>query len=158
MRFVYILTHLTIPFFFPLVYHFFHFSQKFVTQQSCGELDPERLKGKVAYRTRELLQQGCDAKNLKILKGSIGPDHVHMLLSCPTDLAPSQIMQYLKGRSSHLLQDEFPELKRKYWGQHMWGRGYFCGTVGEVDEETIKHYIETQGIEERAENFKVVEE
>lgn len=44
VRFVYILTHLTIPFFFPLVYHFFHFSQKFVTQQSCGELDPERLK------------------------------------------------------------------------------------------------------------------
>ena len=102
--------------------------------------------------------KNSEAKNLKILKGSIGSDHVHMLLSCPTDLSPSQIAPYLKGRSSHLLQDEFPELKKRYWGQHMWGRGYFCGTVGEVDEETIKHYIETQGVDETDENFKIVEE
>ena len=81
------------------------------------------LRKNVAFRLRELLQQGCDARNIKILKGSIGVDHVHMLLSCPTNLAPSQIMQYLKGRSSKLLQDEFPELRKRYWGQHMWGRG-----------------------------------
>lgn len=104
-----------------------------------------------------MLQQGCDARNIKILKGSIGADHVHMLLSCPTDLAPSQIMQYLKGRSSKLLQDDFPELRKKYWGQHMWGRGYFCGTVGAVDEETIKDYIENQGKEE-TDNFTIEEQ
>lgn len=68
------------------------------------------LRKDVAFRLRELLQQGCDARNMKILKGSIGVDHVHMLLSCQTNLAPSQIMQYLKGRSSKLLQDDFPEL------------------------------------------------
>ncbi len=45
-------------------------------------------------------------------------------------------MQYLKGRSSQLLQDPFPELKKRYWGQHLWTRGYFCATVGKVDEET----------------------
>ena len=67
-------------------------------------------------------------------------------------------MQYLKGRSSRLIQDEFPELKKKYWGQHMWARGYFCGTVGEVDEETIKKYIENQGKEEADDNFEIVEE
>lgn len=54
-------------------------------------------------------------------------------------------MQLLKGRSSKILQDEFPELKKKYLEQHMWARGYFCGTVGEVDEKTIKAYIENQG-------------
>ncbi len=79
-----------------------------------------------------------------------------MLLSYPTTMAPSQIAQYLKGRSSHLLQDEFPEIKRKYWGQHMWARGYFCGTVGQVDEETIKQYVENQGNEEEK-NFTVVD-
>lgn len=115
------------------------------------------LRKNVAFRLRELLQQGCDARNIKILKGSIGVDHVHMLLSCPTDLAPSQIMQYLKGRSSKLLQDDFPELRKKYWGQHMWGRGYFCGTVGAVDEDTIKEYIENQGKEE-ADNFTIEEQ
>ncbi len=116
------------------------------------------LRGEKAIRLRELLRQGCEAKNLEIIKGSIGPDHVHMLLSCPTDMSSSQIMQYLKGRSSHLLQEEFPELKKRYWGQHMWARGYFCGTVGEVDQETIKRYIETQGKEEGNEDFKIVEE
>ncbi len=98
------------------------------------------LKGKVAERDREVLTQGCEANGITILKGSVGVDYVHMLLSCPMDLAPSRIMKSLKGRSSKMLQEEFPELKKKYWGQHIWARGYFCGTVGEVDEETIREY------------------
>ena len=113
------------------------------------------LQGDVAFRLRELLRQGCEANGLKIIKGSVGPDHVHMLLSCPTTMSPSQIMQNLKGRSSRLLQEEFPGLKKRYWGQHMWARGYFCGTVGEVDQETIAKYIENQGKEENADNFTV---
>ncbi|SHK27166.1 IS200/IS605 family transposase, partial [Paramaledivibacter caminithermalis] len=60
------------------------------------------------------------------------------------DIAPSKIVQYLKGRSSKLIQDEFPELKKRYWGQHIWARGYFCATVGTVTEETIRNYIENQ--------------
>lgn len=78
-----------------------------------------------------------------------------MLLSCPNNLASSQIMQYLKGKSSKLLQDEFMELRKRYWVQYMWGRGHFCGTVGEVDEETIRNYIENQGKEE--DNLKIEE-
>jgi putative transposase len=58
-------------------------------------------------------------------------------------------MQYLKGRTSRLLQDQFPELKKKYWGQHLWARGYFCATVGTVDEETIRNYIVNQFNEEK---------
>ena len=114
------------------------------------------LQGKIAIRLRELLRQGCEAKGLEIVRGSISKDHVHMLLSCPTTMSPSQIARYLKGRSSHLLQDEFPELKKRYWGQHMWARGYFCGTVGQVDEETIRKYVEEQGNEE-AKNFTIVD-
>jgi len=116
------------------------------------------LRGAIAIRLRDLLKQGCEAKGIKILKGSVGVDHVHMLISCPTDLSPSQIAQYLKGRSSHLLQEGFPELKKRYWGQHIWGRGYFCGTVGEVDEETIRKYIENQGKEEGNDDFEIVDE
>ena len=114
------------------------------------------LHGNVAIRLRELLRQGCEAKGLEIVRGSISKDHVYLLLSCPTTMSPSQIAQYLKGRSSHLLQDEFPEIKKKYWGQHMWARGYFCGTVGQVDEETIKKYVENQGGEEEK-NFTIVD-
>ena len=114
------------------------------------------LRGEVALRARELLRQGCEANNIRILKGSIGKDHIHMLLSCPTTMSPSEIVQKLKGRTSRLLQEEFPALRKKYWGQHMWGRGYFCGTVGEVDQKTIESYIEHQG-EEDDDNFTVVE-
>ena len=115
------------------------------------------LQGGVAVRLRELLRQGCEAKGLEIIRGSISKDHVHMLLSCPATMAPSDIMRYLKGRSSHMLQEEFPEIKKKYWGQNMWARGYFCGTVGAVDEETIKKYVEDQGKEEEK-NFTIVDE
>lgn len=71
------------------------------------------LGREVAFRLRELLRQGCDAHGIKILEGSIQPDHVHMMLSCPTNLSPSEIMQYLKGRSSKMLQEEYPNLKFK---------------------------------------------
>jgi putative transposase len=94
---------------------------------------------------------------MRIVQGSIGKDHVHMLISCPPSLAVSKIVQYLKGRSSRLLQEEFPELKKKYWGQHLWGRGYFCSTVGSVTEETIRKYIENQEVTGRDNIFKIEE-
>jgi putative transposase len=56
-------------------------------------------------------------------------------------MSPSKIVQYLKGRSSRILQDEYPKLRKQYWGQHLWGRGYFCATSGTVTEEMIKEYI-----------------
>jgi len=65
-------------------------------------------------------------------------------------------MQYLKGRSSKMLQDEFPDLRKRYWGQHLWATGYFCRTVGAVTEEMIKSYVEGQR-DESKENFRIVE-
>ncbi len=115
------------------------------------------LHGSIAIRVRELIRQGCEARGIAILQGSIGKDHIHLLLSCPPSLAPSKIMQYLKGRSSRLLQDEFPELKKRYWGQHLWARGYFCSTVGTVTEEIIRNYIASQFSEEKNEQFKIEE-
>ena len=112
------------------------------------------LKREIAQRAKELIIQGCQARGIVIIKGSVGKDHIHVLLSCPPTLSPAKIMQYLKGRSSRLLQEEFPELKRKYWGQHLWSRGYFCATVGSVTEEMIKQYIENQGKQENK-DFKI---
>ena len=103
------------------------------------------LTGKVAERLRELLRQGCEARGIKIIKGSINKEHVHMLVGCSPTLAPSKMMQYLKGRSSKILQEEFNELRKRYWGQHLWASGYFIRTVGTVTEEMIKEYIENQG-------------
>lgn len=116
------------------------------------------LGGNMSLRLREMIRQGCEARNITIVSGNISKDHIHLLLSCPPSLAPSKIVQYLKGRSSRLLQEEFPvKLKKRYWGQHLWGRGYFCATVGSVTEETIRHYIENQEEADKGDVFKVEE-
>ena len=92
-----------------------------------------------------------------IVRGAVSPDHIHMLLSSPPDLSPAKLVQYIKGRSSRKLQDEFPELRKRYWGQHLWARGYFCATVGAVSEKTIREYIENQKWDEDDQGFKITE-
>lgn len=111
-------------------------------------------RGTLAVRMRELIRKGCEARGIGILQGSVGKEHIHLLISCP----PSKVVQYLKGRSSRLLQDEFSELKKKYWGQHLWARGYFCATVGSVTEEMIQNYIANQFSEEKNDIFKIEDE
>lgn len=106
-------------------------------------------------RTRELMRQICEARDVVIVRGSVSPDYVDMLVSVPADLAPAKPAQYIKGRSSRRLQDEFPELRKRYWGQHLWARGYFCGTAGAVDETTIREYIENQKWDEDDQGFKI---
>ena len=96
------------------------------------------LRGRVAERARDLLRQICQSREVVIVRGVVSPDHIHMLVSCPPNMAPAKLVQYLKGRSSRRLQDEFGELRKRYWGQHLWARGYFCASVGAVDEDTIK--------------------
>ena len=109
-------------------------------------------------RVRNLIRQSCEARGVAVIRGAVSPDHVHMLVTAPPQLAPSKLVQYLKGRSSRRLQDEFGELRKRYWGQHLWARGYFCATVGAVDEETIKRYIESQKWDEDGEGFKITPE
>jgi putative transposase len=113
------------------------------------------LRGRIAERARDLIRQICAAREVVIVRGAVSPDHIHMLLSVPPDLAPSKLMQHIKGRSSRRLQDEFSELRKRYWGQHLWARGYFCATVGAVDEKTIREYIENQNWDDDAEGFKI---
>jgi putative transposase len=90
-----------------------------------------------------------------IVRGAVAPDHIHMLVTCPANLEPAKLVQYLKGRSSRRLQDEFPELRKRYGGQHLWARGDFCASVGAVDEATIKKYIEDQKWDEEDPGFKI---
>ncbi|MGZ7073408.1 MAG: IS200/IS605 family transposase [Candidatus Angelobacter sp.] len=113
------------------------------------------LRGRIAERARDLIRQICQAREVVIIRGAVSPDHIHVLVSAPPQLSPSKQVQYIKGRSSRRLQEEFEDLRKRYWGQHLWGRGYFCATVGAVDEETIKRYIESQRWDEEEEGFKI---
>ena len=80
------------------------------------------LRGRVAERARDLLRQICEAREVVIVRGAVSPDHIHMLLSSPPHMAPSKLVQYIKGDSSRRLPEEFPELRKRYWGQHLWAR------------------------------------
>jgi len=112
------------------------------------------LRGRVAERARDLIRQICQSRDIVIVRGAVSPDHIHLLVSATPNLSPAKLVQYIKGRSSRRLQDEFEELRKRYWGQHLWARGYFCATVGAVDEDTIRRYIESQKWDED-EGFKI---
>ena len=102
------------------------------------------LKGEIAERARDLIRQICMAKEIRIEKGHVSSDHVHLLISVPPRMSAAQVMQYIKGKSSRQLQQEYPTLRKRYWGQHLWARGYFCASSGTVTDEMIKAYIEQQ--------------
>ena len=78
-----------------------------------------------------------------------------MLLSIPPSLSVSRAVQYLKGRSSHKLLSEFGILRKRYWGQHLWGRGYWVASSGNVTDEVWVEYIKNQKPPEPDDNFNV---
>ena len=81
------------------------------------------MRGDIAERAREVIRQICAAREVTIIRGAVSPDHLPILVSAPPQLSPSKLVQFIKGRSSRLLQREFPELRKRYWGQHLWARG-----------------------------------
>ena len=113
------------------------------------------LAGDVGIRARDLIRQVCQSREVEIIKGHISGDHVHLFVSVPPSLSVSKLVQYVKGNSSHRMQMEFPALRKRYWGQHIWARGYFCASSGNVTDTMIKSYIEHQCVEPQEGDFRV---
>ena len=84
------------------------------------------------------------SKEMIIYAGSINRDHIHMLIGIPPQLSVSRAVQYLKGKSSHKLLSEYKVLRKRYWGQHLWARGYWVASSGNVTDEVWKEYIKNQ--------------
>jgi putative transposase len=115
------------------------------------------LTGETALRVKELVRQTCDAFEIKIISGVVSKDHAHVFVSAPPTMAPSEIMRRIKGRTSSKLFEEFPHVKKRYWGRHFWARGYFCATSGQVTDEMIKSYLEHHFEPSPDENIRVEE-
>lgn len=101
------------------------------------------LEGALRERLEVLINQICDSMGILIEEGQICKDHIHICLSVPPKYAPSEVMRRIKGKTSEVFFREFPDIGKRYWGQHFWARGYFVSSVG-IDEETIKKYIQNQ--------------
>ena len=114
------------------------------------------LTGEIGERCRELLREIARSKEMIIYAGAINREHIHMLIGIPPYPSVSRAVQYLKGKSSHKLLSEYASLKKRYWGQHLWARGYWVASSGNVTDEVWKAYIENQTVEAPDDNFKVV--
>ena len=115
------------------------------------------MTGEVACRTRELIRQICKSNDVEILRGHISKDHVHLFVSVPPHISVSKLVQQLKGKSSRKLLSEFKTLSRQFWGRHLWGRGYFAASSGNVTDEVIMEYIKNQDLEREDGNFEIGE-
>ena len=102
------------------------------------------LTGEVAIRVRDLIRQIAAEHELEIISGKVARDHVHVFLSYRPNQDVSQILQWLKGISSRVLLQEFPHLRKRFWGRHFWARGYLAVSSGTITDEMVKDYIEEQ--------------
>ena len=108
------------------------------------------LHGEIAIRLRDLIRESCKSLEVEIIKGHVSKDHVHLLLSVPPHLSASKLLQSIKGRTSRKMLQQFRRVRKEFWGRHLWARGYFVATSGNVTDEVIAHYIEHQEELERA--------
>lgn len=100
------------------------------------------LVGDIGRRVKEIVQEVCKNNNVEIIRGRVASNHVHVYVSIPPYQSVSKLVQLMKGKSSRKIQQEFPELRKKYWGRHFWAVGYFVRTTGNVTDKMIKDYIE----------------
>jgi putative transposase len=109
------------------------------------------MEHKVRYYVRDVLRELCRRHKIEILEGNVQPDHIHMVLSIPPSYSVSKVMGYLKGKSALQIFRKFVRLRKKYFGQHFWSRGYAVTTVG-MDEEMIRKYVRWQQKKDREED------
>ena len=114
------------------------------------------LRGEIGKRVRELIRQTCAEMDVQIISGHVAVDHIHLLVSVPPKVAVSKLMQRIKGSSSRKMMQEFGEIKRQFWGRHLWARGYWVATSGNVTDEVWKEYIKNQTPPEPDDDFTVV--
>lgn len=112
-----------------------------------------KYRRKVFYgqKKREIgkILQLCEWKQVKIVEAEVCPDHIHMLVEIPPKVAVSSFVGYLKGKSSLMIYEQFPELKYKYRNREFWCRGYYVDTAGK-NANKIAEYIRNQLAEDQA--------
>ena len=122
----------------------------------CTKYRKKVLRGNVGIRLRDLIKRLCSDMKVEILSGVVSKEHVHILVSLPPQVSVSKLVQKVKGKTSYKLQREFESLRRAYWGQRMWARGYFACSTGNISDEMIQSYIEAH--HEGDDNFRVEDE
>jgi len=104
------------------------------------------IRGAVESRLRELFMNLARGHGFGIVTLEVMPDHVHLLIDCAPQHYIPDIVKTVKGSTARFLFKEYPHLKKRLWGGHLWNPSYFVATVGENTEEAVREYIEFQKI------------
>ena len=110
----------------------------------CPKYRKRVLRGELAARLHTLFNQCADVNGWFIEELAVQPDHIHMLVRLKPSVSVSDAVNLLKGGSSRIVRQEFPELEEFLWGDSLWADGYFVETIGQVNEEIIRAYIQNQ--------------
>ena len=121
-----------------------------------------KYRRKVFYKEKrveigKILRMLCEWKSVRIIEAEVCPDHIHMLVEIPPKVAVSSFMGYLKGKSSLMIYEQFPELKYKYRNREFWCRGYYVDTAGK-NAARIAEYIQNQLKEDQVEDQMTLKE
>ena len=110
----------------------------------------KRMFGELRREVGEAIGKVCKMEGVTIIKAATLPDHVHMYVSIPPKESVAKTIGRIKGKSAPMIFDRHPEYRERY-DRHFWARGYYCETVGNVNEDTIKKYITEQYERDRLE-------
>jgi putative transposase len=109
----------------------------------CPKYRYRVMKGDVGRSVRDIIKQLCTWKKVEILAGNVQNDHIHLVVAIPPKYSVSEFVGFVKGKSAIKILDQYPTIKRRYWGRHFWAKGYCVSTVG-LDEEQITKYVRWQ--------------
>jgi len=84
----------------------------------------------------------------------VARDHIQMFVSHRSNQTVSQIVQWLKGISPRVMPQEFPHLPKKFWGRHLWARGYLAVSSGTITDEMIRQWLDEQEGEQIADDSR----
>jgi len=111
----------------------------------CPKYRHKVIKDDVAEAIKDVVQEICATYGYDLIQMEAMPDHLHIFLSAPPTVAPTENVKRLKSITANRIFAAFPALKKRYfWGSGFWSRGYYIGTAGNVSAETIRKYIEAQ--------------
>lgn len=114
----------------------------------CVKYRHKVIIGHIDARLKELLYQIAIDNGFTISEMETDHDHIHLLVDCTPQHSIPTMMKSLKGVSARLLFKEFPILKKRFWGGHLWNPSYFVATVSEHTEQQIRQYIRNQQTKE----------
>lgn len=149
------------PFYYDICYYFFRGDDAYMSEVKhgrgyvysiqyhivwCVKYRHKVLQGDIDLRLKEMLIQIATDNNFSISEMESDEDHVHLLVDCSPQHSIPSIIKALKGVSARLLFKEFPQLKKKLWGGHLWNPSYFVATVSENTEEQVRRYIQNQKV------------